>query len=235
MGGSSGSEPRAPPMISASETMSSAIASGGGIPNGSSASAVMAAGCHGESCGPSSGAMSSGGTTTRGYSSLNGSSNIGEPWRYQGSSGSLPGSLPSSVIGESVSSRVLSSLLVSSCLRTPVTTNQTPAAQASARIPETMSTTYPAGYDPSATRARASGPLRRQGQLGACRAGRPPPPARRRRRGWRAHTRRPPRASASMQNTERRSRRRALARLATPGREVGHERRFYRTDYIFNI
>ena len=128
-------------MISASENMSSSVACGDSIPSGSPASAVIVAGCHTESCGPSSGIMSSGGTTTRGYSSLNGSSKIGGPWRYQGSSGSLP----APVIGMSVSSWMLSSWMLSSWvlssfLRTPVNRNQRPAAQASARTPETMST-----------------------------------------------------------------------------------------------
>ena len=157
MGGSSGSEPRASPMISASENMSSAVASGDIIPRGSPAPAVIVAGCHSESCGPSSGVISSGGTTTRGYSSLNGSSNIGGPWRYQGSSGSLS----SCVIGMSVSSWMLSSWMLSSwvlssCLRTPANRNQRPAPQASTRTPETMSTTAPAGSVPSSMRARAS-------------------------------------------------------------------------------
>ena len=147
-------------MISASENMSSSVASGDSIPSassGSPTSAVIVAGCHTESCGPSSGIMSSGGTTTRGYSSLNGSSKIGGPWRYQGSSGSLPGP----VIGTSVSSWALTSWALSSwalwsCLRRPVSRNQSPAPQASARTPEMMSTMYPAGYDPSPMRARAS-------------------------------------------------------------------------------
>ena len=167
MGGSSGSEPSASPMISASENMSSAVASGDSIPSGSPASAVIVDGCHTESCGPSSGVISSGGTTTRGYSSLNGSSKIGGPWRYQGSSGSLP----SAVTGMSLSSRcalVLGALVLGAVVLLEDAHQQEPETGAPSEHQD-----HRHDVDDSAGRERpvvdagaGVGPIRRQGQLG---------------------------------------------------------------------
>ncbi len=93
----------------------------------------------------SSGVVSSGGTTTRGYSSLNCSSNIGEPWCHQSSSSASP-----------ASEAAASSLGLLPRLNRPDNRNHRLAIHATSRTPVTTSTTYPAGSVPSLVRARAS-------------------------------------------------------------------------------